>query len=210
MSIRMAYTHWARTYDSDRNLTRDLDQTVTREMLSGQHYSTILELGCGTGKNTELLAQVGQRVVALDLTQGMIVQARSKLRAAAHVRFAIADLTRPWPCAEACADLIVCNLVLEHIEDLAFVFGQAYRALTNGGRFFLSELHPFKQYLGSKATFQHEDQQVQIRAFVHHISAFLDAAHGAGFGVVRLNEWWHPEDEGQPPRLITFLFDKPL
>lgn len=208
MSIRMAYTHWSRTYDSDRNLTRDLDQSVTREALADQCVGAILELGCGTGKNTEFLARIGRRVLALDLTAGMIGQARAKLRAAKHVHFAIADLTRPWPCAPDSADLIVCNLVLEHIDDLPFIFGQVWRALRPGGRFFLSELHPFKQYLGSKATFQHEDQQVQIPAFVHHVSSFLDAARGAGLALDRLGEWRHPEDIDQPPRLITFLFEK--
>ncbi|MCC7208963.1 MAG: class I SAM-dependent methyltransferase [Anaerolineae bacterium] len=208
MSIRLAYTHWARTYDSDRNLTRDLDQTVTRQALAGQRAATILELGCGTGKNTEFLAQIGQRVIAFDLTAGMITQAWAKLTTAEHVHFAIADLTQPWPCTAEWADLVVCNLVLEHIEDLPFVFEQAARALRSGGRFFLSELHPFKQYLGSKATFQHGDEQVQIPAFVHHVSAFLDAGRGAGLALERLGEWWHPEDDGQPPRLVTFLFEK--
>lgn len=208
MSIRKAYSHWAPSYDFIRNLTRDLDQLVTRETFAGQRYTAILELGCGTGKNTELLARIGQRVYALDLTEGMIAQARAKLRAADHVRFAIADLTRPWPCAAACADLLVCNLVLEHIEDLAFIFSQAYRVLRDGGRFFVSELHPLKQYQGSKATYQHEDQQIQIPAFVHHISAFLGAAKGTGFALERLNEWWHDEDEGQAPRLVSFIFEK--
>jgi ubiquinone/menaquinone biosynthesis C-methylase UbiE len=62
MEIHEAYTDWSATYDSDRNLTRDLDQEVTRETLANLNFESILELGCGTGKNTELLAEIGKHV----------------------------------------------------------------------------------------------------------------------------------------------------
>lgn len=211
MSVRAAYDNWAATYDTDRNLTRDLDQVVTRRMLGDQRGGTILELGCGTGKNTVFLAQIAERVVALDFTEGMIAQARIKLteQGVRNVQFSIADLTRPLPCADGQVDLAVCNLVLEHIADLAPVFAEAYRVLAGGGRFFVSELHPFKQYIGGKANFQRGDQQIEIPAFVHHISAFLRAAESAGFALKRLDEWWHDDDPpAGTPRLVSFLFQK--
>ena len=211
MSVRAAYTDWAVTYDSDRNLTRDLDGVVTRRMLADQPGGAILELGCGTGKNTLFLAQIGERVCALDFTEGMIARARTKLaeNQVRNVDFAIADLTQPLPCVDGRFDLVVCNLVLEHIADLAPVFAEAYRVLSDGGRFVVSELHPFKQYLGGKANFQRGDQQVEIVAFVHHVSAFLDAAASAGFALKRLNEWWHDDDPPDgTPRLVSFLFQK--
>ena len=34
MTIRDAYNAWAATYDTDRNLTRDLDAQVTRATLA--------------------------------------------------------------------------------------------------------------------------------------------------------------------------------
>src|SRR5450432_117885 len=117
MSIRSAYTDWAATYDSDRNLTRDLDQLVTRTVLGQQHFTTILELGCGTGKNTELLTQIGDHVYATDFSEGMITRAKVKLHHD-HLQFAVTDLTQPWPYADKCMNFILCNLVLEHIADL--------------------------------------------------------------------------------------------
>src|SRR3954463_1383723 len=122
MTIRDAYNTWAASYDTDRNLTRDLDARVTRATLAGVHYLRILELGCGTGKNTAFYAEIGYHVHALDFSEGMIAQARAKL-SLPNVAFTVADLTRPWPRAAGSADLIVCNLVLEHIADLSFIFG---------------------------------------------------------------------------------------
>jgi malonyl-CoA O-methyltransferase len=205
MTVRKAYTNWSSTYDTDRNPTRDLDQTVTRDTLSGQHFGTILETGCGTGKNTAFLAQIADQVIALDFSDGMIAQARAKTEAA-NVRFAQADFTQTWPCADGSINLIVCNLVLEHIENLAFVFSEAYRVLADGGQYFVCELHPFKQYQGKKAIFERGEEQIAIPAFTHHVSDFFGAAQTAGFNVTSLREWGDAEDA--PPRLVSFLFDK--
>jgi ubiquinone/menaquinone biosynthesis C-methylase UbiE len=208
MSIQEAYNDWASTYDTDRNLTRDLDQRVTRDALAGGHFHAILELGCGTGKNTPLLAQRGERVLALDFSSGMIARAQAKVHAA-NVRFATADITIPWPCASRAMDLIVCSLILEHIADLSFIFAEAARVLTEGGQLLICELHPFRQYEGKKAVFQREGGQTEIPAFVHHISDFLTAAAKSGLTLATLGEWWHDEDQGKPPRLVSFRFTKP-
>ncbi len=203
--IQTAYTQWAATYDTDRNLTRDLDQLVTRATLGERHYQSILELGCGTGKNTCLLAEIGDRVHGLDFSAGMLAQARAK-GFGPTVTFSEADLTQPWPCADRSADLITCNLVLEHIADLAFIFAEAARTLAPTGHLFICELHPFKQYLGSKAAFEQDQERIELPAFVHHISEFLDAAARAGFTLASLKEWWHADDRQTPPRLVSFMF----
>ncbi|MCC7448580.1 MAG: class I SAM-dependent methyltransferase [Anaerolineae bacterium] len=210
MNIRHAYSTWAATYDSDRNLTRDLDERITREALTQVRARSLLELGCGTGKNTPFYSQLADHVVALDFSEGMIAQAKAKLSDAsdASVQFAAADLTQTWPCKDQSVDWVVCNLVLEHITDLGFIFGEATRVLVQGGHFYIAELHPFRQYQGKQATFAHEGEQVDVPAFVHHVSDFLNAAEHAGLSLLRLDEWWHADDLHKPPRLITFLFKK--
>lgn len=207
MNVCDAYNQWAVTYDSDRNLTRDLDQIVTRETLGNGRYTSILELGCGTGKNTLLLAQLGERVQSLDFSEAMLSQARSK-QPGTNVTFSVADLTQPWPCADRSVDLVVCNLVLEHIADLGFIFAEAARVLVAGGRFFVCELHPFKQYQGSVAVFQRGEEQASIPAFVHHISDFVAAADSAALRLASLKEWWHEKDQNTVPRVVSFVFEK--
>ncbi len=207
MSIQKAYNDWSASYDMDENQTRDLDQQVTREALTNLHFQSILELGCGTGKNTSFLAQIGDKVDALDFSEGMIAKAREKIRAA-NVRFSMTDLTQKWPCEDQAYDLLVCNLVMEHIQDLSFIFSEAFRVLKEEGRFLLNELHPFRQYEGKKARFGRGAEVTEIPAFVHHISDFLDAASDNGLKLVKLRECWHERDQGKPPRLVSFLFEK--
>ncbi len=208
MRISEHYSAWAAAYDSDRNLTRDLDALVTRELLGALRVRSILELGCGTGKNTALLAQIGAQVQALDFAPGMLARARAKLRAT-NVTFTEADLTQPWPCADQAVDLVVGNLVLEHIADLGFIFAEVARVLAPGGRCLISELHPFRQYLGAQATFTQADAQIRIPAYVHHISEFIHTAAAAGLTLTALHERWHAEDQGKPPRILALLFTKP-
>lgn len=206
-TVQNAYTRWAATYDSDRNLTRDLDQMVMHTLLAGQHFNAVLELGCGTGKNTRLLASISDHVHALDFSEGMLAQAQTK-QFDEHVRFAVADLTQPWPCADGSINLVVGNLVLEHIADLSFIFAEARRVLGPAGQLLICELHPFRQYGGSKAHFQHEDQQIEPTAFVHHLSEFFAAADQAGFTLIDLREWWHAEDSDTPPRLLSLRWTR--
>jgi len=149
MDIQKAYNEWSESYDGDENLTRDLDEKITRETLANLHFNSILEIGCGTGKNTLFLVQIGTGVHALDFSQGMIGKAREKVKAE-NVHFSIADLTKRWPCEDNACDLITCNLVLEHIEDLSHIFSEAARILQSNSRFFINKLHPFKQYPGGQ------------------------------------------------------------
>jgi len=195
MKIQKAYNEWSDSYDADNNLTRDLDQQVTTEALANLHFNSILEIGCGTGKNTAFLAQIGNNVHALDFSEGMIEKAREKVHAQ-NVRFSVVDLTKKWPADDGEFDLVVCNLVLEHIADLTFIFSETARVLQNKGSFFVNELHPFKQY-------------EEVEAFVHHISEFTNAANANGLTLVNLNEYWHEADQNKPPRLVSLMFRKP-
>jgi malonyl-CoA O-methyltransferase len=207
MSIQKAYNDWSASYDTDENLTRDLDQKVLREALTDLHFNSILEIGCGTGKNTSFLAQVGGKVHAMDFSEGMVGKAREKVKSE-NVRFSVANLTETWPCKDNSYDLIVCNLVLEHIEDLSFIFSESFRVLEKKGRFLVNELHPFRQYEGKKAGFSSEQGLTEIPSFIHHISDFVNAASSNGLALIQLNEWWHEEDQNKPPRLVSFVFEK--
>ncbi len=207
MSIQNAYNEWSETYDTDENLTRDLDQTVTKESLASFHFDSVLELGCGTGKNTVFLAQIGARVHALDFSERMIGKAREKVKAQ-NVQFSVADLTQKWPCENTSYDLIVCNLVLEHIENLIFIFSEASRVLVQEGRFLINELHPFRQYEGKKARFDTDKGVAEIPAFVHHISDFVSSASNSKLTLITLNEYWHEKDQGKPPRILSLFFEK--
>jgi malonyl-CoA O-methyltransferase len=203
-----AYTEWSTTYDSDCNPTRELAEVVTRETLAELRCGTVIEIGCGTGINTSFLATIGQNVRALDFSPGMLDRARQNVQSD-RVTFVRADLTQRWPCPDQSGDLIVCALVLEHIQDLDFIYSETSRVLRPRGELFICELHPFRQYYGACAMFQRGTETTRIKSFVHHKSEFLDAARNHGLLLVKAKEWWHPADQGADlPRLVSFMFQK--
>jgi hypothetical protein len=80
--------------------------------------------------------------------------------------------------------------------------------LKPGGRFFICELHPVRQYQGAKAKFRAGRETTEIDAFVHHISDFISAGMQSGFALNSFDEWWHQEDQNEVPRLVSFMFGK--
>ena len=174
MNNRQAYNVWAENYDTVENKTRDLEARALRESVAGENLD-ILEIGCGTGKNTEWLLTKANKLIGADFSEEMLAKAKRKI-VAENVEFRRLDLRKDWNLPENSFDLITCSLVLEHIENLDFVFQQAGKVLRNSGRFYIGELHPFKQYAGSKARFDTATGVFELECFIHHISDFFAAA----------------------------------
>jgi ubiquinone/menaquinone biosynthesis C-methylase UbiE len=206
LSVRAAYDLWAETYDESKNATRDLDADVLRKQPFVLDGATVVEVGCGTGKNTEWLARAAE-VTALDFSAKMIALARQRV-SSDRVTFVEHDVLQAWPVSEGCADLVTCNLVLEHIADVGRVFKHARAALRAGGAFFVSEFHPFRQLLGRQARFANgAAEEIKIPAFVHDTADFVGAGLTEGLQLTQLAEWRDAGAEpGAPPRLLTLTF----
>lgn len=207
MSIEKNYNTWALQYDTNENKTRDLDKKSTIVTLSKYDFKNVLELGCGTGKNTEWLLKKADRIIGLDFSQEMLNIAKSKIPDD-RVVFKKADLTKDWDIEDQFADLVTSSLTLEHINDLNHVFNQANQKLKPNGLFFISELHPFKQYKGSKARFEKENGVEELETFTHHISDYLNNAEKNGFQIIEIKEWFDNSSQTDLPRLISCVFKK--
>jgi ubiquinone/menaquinone biosynthesis C-methylase UbiE len=201
---RELYDEWAATYDSVDNPTRDLEKRACESVLGAMSFGTAIEIGGGTGKNTAWLAERAKRLISVDLSPEMQAIANQKVQTD-NVEFRIGDITAQWDFAEP-ADLITCSLILEHVEDLHHVFREAAKLMKPGGRFYVCELHPFKQYAGSKARFETDEGLKVLECFMHHLTDYTDSAMSNGFAIERMNEWFDAADRDKIPRLISFLF----
>lgn len=96
---------------------------------------TVVDLGCGTGNLTRLLAERradGGRIVAVDFSRRMLEHARRKLAGGAGVHFVQAE-AEALPLAAASADRVVCFSVWPHFADPARVAAELRRVLRPGG-----------------------------------------------------------------------------
>ena len=207
MDISQAYNSWAEQYDTNINKTRDLEALALIENLSDIHFDSCLEIGCGTGKNTEWLITKSNKILAIDLSEEMLNKAQAKIKSD-KVTFLKADLQKPWTFVTQKFELLIFSLVLEHIENLGPVFEKASNSVKSGGYVYIGELHPYKQYTGTKARFETAKGMNFVTCFNHHISDFISAAIKHGFAIVNLKEYFDDQDDNTIPRILTILFRK--
>ena len=112
----------------------------------GALNAPIIDLGCGSGAVTQLLAKAGAHVIGIDLSQPMLdLAARTCRRDAKRVTFLRADLrtfTVDHPAALACA----CGDIMNHMPDartLEQVFRATARALAPGAPLVFESLNAF-------------------------------------------------------------------
>lgn len=207
MNVQEAYDNWADQYDSNMNKTRDLEAVALRETLAYIPFDTCLEIGCGTGKNTEWLLTKAKEIVAVDLSEEMLNKAKKKI-VSDKVIFIPADINKEWTFATKNFNQIVFSLVLEHIENLDSIFKNIAATITTGGYVYIGELHPFKQYTGTKARFDTTEGQQIVTCFDHHLSDFTQLATKYGLAILEVKEYFDDNDRSTIPRILTLLLKK--
>ncbi|MGL6067999.1 MAG: class I SAM-dependent DNA methyltransferase, partial [Sediminibacterium sp.] len=95
MNIKNAYNSWAEQYDTNENKTRDLEALALRSLLKNHAFENCLEIGCGTGKNTEWLATKTRSVLAIDLSEEMLAKAKEKILSE-KVQFMQVNILEDW------------------------------------------------------------------------------------------------------------------
>lgn len=136
-----AYSSLAASYDG---LTMDIPYETILVFLeailrkSGKAPETVLDLACGTGSMSLLLAKRGYRVLASDLSEEMLTVAAQKTSALTQPPFFICQpmqrLRLPEP-----VDAVLCLLdslnYLDEPEDCRKTFERVFKALKPGGVF---------------------------------------------------------------------------
>lgn len=209
--IAAAYNDWAETYDSDPNCTRDLAAEVLKQVNLSFAGRNVVEVGCGTGRNTEWLAWPAAgstNIVAMDFSEEMLARARARVNDP-RVRFIQHDASIRWPLADCSADVVIAMLILEHVERLETFFAEAARVLTAGGEFFVCELHPMRQLAGGQAQFSNTKtgERQRVTAFLHETAEYVNTGLSSGFELQHLGEWRDADAAANsPPRLLSLLF----
>ncbi|OTA82310.1 hypothetical protein M434DRAFT_401071 [Hypoxylon sp. CO27-5] len=204
-----AYDRWAAVYDIDGNFLQALDTIELRtlfpqflELISSPKPWRIVDLGCGTGRNTALLPTVPdvKEVVALDSSKGMLAMARSRLqktgdeamtsnlelgRLAPKLHLEVFDMLAspsPPPSAQQ-ADGVISTLVVEHVP-LETFFAHVSQMLRSGGILLLTNMHAHMGSI-SQAGFVDPETGEKIRptSYAHTVTDVVAEAKRWGLEV---------------------------
>jgi SAM-dependent methyltransferase len=179
----------------------------------------VVEIGCGAAAGARWLASQGAQVVAVDLSEGMLRQARAgERRSGVTVPLVQADATAlPFP--DESFD-IACTAfgAIPFVADSATVMREAFRVLRPGGRWVFSITHPMRwiflddpgepglvavhSYFDRRAYVEHDESGAATYVEQHRtLGDRIRELVGAGFAVLDLiePEWpdWNEQIWGQ-------------
>jgi 2-polyprenyl-3-methyl-5-hydroxy-6-metoxy-1,4-benzoquinol methylase len=199
-----AYNLWANVYDSDGNFLQAMD-TLEMKILFPRMLSEVrsesshdggplklVDLGCGTGRNTvALLGVEGAEVVALDASEGMLNVARKRLNEVlaggqdrGMLTFEVLDLlSEPTSASNLSADAIVSTLVIEHIPCDNF-FSHVSQMLKKGGVLCLTNMHADMGRLSQAGFVDETGRKVRPVSYAHTVQEVLTSAKMHGLELI--------------------------
>jgi SAM-dependent methyltransferase len=113
------------------------DLKVRREFLLAEVRlgDRALDLGCGAGSFTAVLADAGATAVGVEIAEAALRRARERNPS---LDFRLAPVDGPLPLADNSFDVVWASEVIEHVADTARWLSEVRRVLVPGGRFLLT------------------------------------------------------------------------
>lgn len=135
--VRTSFAKASNSYDAMAVLQRKVGRYLFNN-ISTDERTRILDLGCGTGFLTQLIAASNREadVYALDLALPMLAKTKSREQCE-NVRLVCADAEQ-LPFIENSIQLVSSNLALQWCQNLEQLFSGVYRVLEKEGSFVFS------------------------------------------------------------------------
>ena len=168
------YDRWAASYEDNMNPVQTLEAEALARLLPDLRDRVVLDLGCGKGRVARLALERGAReTVGVDVSEAMLKAAAASLPASS-VRWVQAD-GRALPFEAASFDVVICALMMGHVDDLEAALSEIARVLRPGGLLLLSDFHPYATLRGWQRVFTDADsgRSFAIENHPHLFDAYL-------------------------------------
>jgi ubiquinone/menaquinone biosynthesis C-methylase UbiE len=148
-----AYERWAPIYPPvAHNPLMRVEESAMQARWPEISGRRALDLACGSGRYTRLLAQAGARhVVAMDFCEPMLKQVKDATRVCGNMM--------SLPFAGGVFDVVISGLALGHASDVRPWMREIARVLTPGGTLLYSDFHPEAARAGLTRSFKDQDNQ---------------------------------------------------
>jgi malonyl-CoA O-methyltransferase len=182
------YDRWAGSYDAMANPMVAATELVLDRAPLGCAGQDVVEFGCGTGRNVARVLREGARsYLGVDGSPGMLARARAEI-ADPRATFVEGDVHGAIDLG-ARFDLALIVLVLEHVRDLAPLFASVRRALRDGGRLRIVEIHPDLVADGTVAHFEDGGAELRFTSTAHALDALAAELTRAGLALETMRAW---------------------
>lgn len=181
------YNLWARTYHTEDNPIKKMSDDFILSEMPGK-VGSILDAGCGTGKLLQCDASFKK---GIDLSPAMIEQAKKNCPEAT---LECANLTTT-SVEEDFYDVVICGLVLGHIENVEPVVLKLARGVKKGGKIILTDFHPYQSMMKAKRTFKYESKVFEVKHSIHQLDQYFLLLESAGIKITSFKE---PLFQGKP------------
>ena len=165
------YNLWSKTYQQEKNPIKQLSDEFVRKSIPNLLGKKFLDAGCGPGifcKEAE--EQGASEVVGIDISPEMIKIAQTNCEKA---NFQAVDLESA-NLEISNFDVVVCSLVLGHVEKFNLSLQKLVDALKAGGVLILTDFHPYQSCQKAKRTFKGEGNSThEVIHFTHHLSEYF-------------------------------------
>jgi malonyl-CoA O-methyltransferase len=180
------YDRWAGSYDAMANpMVAATELVLDRAPLACAGHD-VVEFGCGTGRNVARVLREGARsYLGVDGSPGMLARARAENPG---VDFVEGDVHGALDLGGR-FDLALIVLVLEHVRELAPLFTSVRRALRDGGRLRIVEIHPDLVADGTVAHFDDGGAELRFTSTAHAPDDLANALARHGLAVDRIRAW---------------------
>ncbi|MFQ5819956.1 MAG: class I SAM-dependent methyltransferase [Candidatus Heimdallarchaeota archaeon] len=135
---------WFRNCGEFGDINREyvIDPVIFR-LLGQIKGKCILDAGCGNGYLCRLLAKQGAKITGVDISSKAIELAQIKEKEAPlGISYYVGSLSDLAMFSNQTFDVVISNLVLQDLQDLAGALGELYRVLREEGQLLISLLHP--------------------------------------------------------------------
>jgi malonyl-CoA O-methyltransferase len=190
-----AYERWAATYRDCMNPVQELEDAALRRALPELAGRSVLDVGCGTGRVTQMaLDGRAAHVAGVDPSLRMLEEARSRCGPSPPL---IQGDVYALPFEASAFDVVTCALVLGHVERLDAALTEMNRVLRPGGCAVITGFHPFATLHGSDRTFQ-DAATGRTRAIIQHVHLFSDYVRAFRMHGWRMETFEEPLYAGLP------------
>jgi ubiquinone/menaquinone biosynthesis C-methylase UbiE len=135
---------WVDFVRTGKDYYRDeLNNPATFELIGDVRGRLVLDLACGEGYNTRILAKKGAKVTGVDFSEKLVELARrEEAKEKLGLCYCVSDITDLKEFSSNRFDLVTCFMSLQDIENHEKAISEVARVLRNQGRFVFSIPHP--------------------------------------------------------------------